>query len=455
MNTTQSDGLVFFGATGDLAYKQIFPALQALVRRGRLSMPIVAIGRKPLGKDALVDRAKKSLAANGGVDGPAFDTLARELNYVAVDYDDPATFKDIRSALGDAKHPLHYVALPPDLFEKVAANLASAGLAKGARLVLEKPFGHDAASAKALSQALYAFFPEESIFRIDHYLGKETVENIVYFRAANPLFEASFHRDRIESVQITMAETFGVKGRAAFYDAVGAIRDVVQNHMLEVVACLAMELPDQRGHEALREGRSRLLAQVRAVAPRDVVRGQVRGYQNEDGVKKGSTTETFAVLRVAIGGPRWEGVPFFIRAGKSLAVTATEAIVTWKPAPHPVLDQPDPPARNRLRFRLGPDAAIALGANVKTAGEPMTGEAKELELRRSFPHEIKPYDRLLGDAMSGTASLFAGKEAAEHAWRIVEGVLDDATPVRMYEAGSWGPAEANTIAPEGGWINPA
>jgi glucose-6-phosphate 1-dehydrogenase len=451
----QTDALVFFGATGDLAFKQIFPALQQLVRRGRLSMPVVAVGRSPLDHDALVKRMKESLTASGGVDATAFEQLSKQLSYVPVDYDAPSSFDGIRKAVGDAKHPLSYVALPPEVFEKVAANLASAGLAKGGRLVLEKPFGHDAASAKALSKALHAYFPEEAIFRIDHFLGKEPVENIVYFRAANPLFEAALNEAHVASVQITMAETFGVEGRAKFYDSVGAIRDVVQNHLLEVVACLAMELPTERGHDALRSARSKLLASVSTMKPEDVVRGQVRGYADEDGVKKGSTTETFAALRVTIDEKRWRGVPFYLRAGKSLAVTATEAVVTFKRPMRAVLDDPAPPAANRLRFRLGPDSGVATTINVKKGGEAMAGETKELGLRRALDSSMKPYDRLLGDAMRGEAALYALKDAAEESWRIVGPILGDAVPVATYEAGTWGPAEAAKVAPEGGWVNPA
>ncbi|MDP9151512.1 MAG: glucose-6-phosphate dehydrogenase [Myxococcota bacterium] len=454
MNRETSDGLVFFGATGDLAFKQIFPALQGLAKRGRLEMPIVAVGRKPLDKPALLQRVKESLQAGGGVDGPAFESLSRRLAYAQVDYDDPGSFTRIRDALGNAKHPLHYVALPPDVFEKVAANLAAAGLARGARLVLEKPFGHDAASAKALSEALHSSFPEEAIFRIDHYLGKETVENIVYFRAANPLFEGAFDAEHIESVQITMAETFGVRGRAAFYDGVGAIRDVVQNHLLEVVACLALELPEEGGHEALRGQRCKLLAEVNPVSPVEVVRGQFRGYKDEEGVNEGSTTETFAALRLTLDGPRWQGVPFFLRAGKSLAVTATEAVVTWKTRRSAVFDEPAPHAKNQLRFRLGPDAGIALAVNVKKPGEAMAGEVTELAVRRSGRDELKPYERLLGDAMMGQPAFFAGQREAEHSWRIVDEVLRQPVPARTYEPGSWGPRESDAVAPPGGWVNP-
>ena len=455
MAPARSDALVFFGSTGDLAFKQIFPALQALTRHGRLDMPIVAVGRKELPVEKIRARAKESLAASGGVDEAAFAALSKNLDYVAVDYDDPKTFDRIRNAIPESKHPLHYVALPPEVFEAVATNLAKAGLAKGARLALEKPFGNDLASAKALSQTLHASFPEGAIFRIDHFLGKEPVENLVYFRAANPLIEATFNAKYVDSIQITMAETFGVKGRAKFYDAVGAVRDVVQNHLLEVVACLAMELPDHTGHGALREARSRLLAEIGALSPKEIVRGQVRGYKDEEGVDAQSSTETFAALRLGIDSPRWKGVPFFIRAGKSLPVTATEAVIRWKKPSAPILEDCAPPAANYVRFRIGPDVVMAIGANVKTDGEAMVGEARELVLRRAQTEAMKAYERLLGDAIDGDPTLFARKDAVEESWRVVEPVLGNASPIHVYEPGSWGPAEAARISPAGGWVDPS
>lgn len=453
MKPVRSDVLVFFGSTGDLAFKQIFPALQALVRHGRLDMPIVAVGRKDLPIEELRARAKESLAKSGGVDEAAFAKLASQLRYVKVDYDDAATFARIREAIGAAKHPLHYVALPPEVFETVATSLAQAGLNAGARLSLEKPFGADRASALALSAALHRLFPEEAIFRIDHFLGKESVENLIYFRAANPLIEASLHREHVESVEITMAESFGVKGRAKFYDAVGAVRDVVQNHLLQVVSCLAMELPAVKGAAGLRAARTRLLAQVRALSRGDIVRGQVRGYTDEEGVARDSTTETFAALRLFIDSPRWQGVPFFIRTGKSLPVTATEATIRWKRAACPVLEESSPPAPNYVRFRLGPDNVIALGASVKKDGEAFVGERAELVLRRSAADEMKPYERLIGDALDGDPSLFAEMQAVEQSWRVVDPIVGQAE-VFAYEAGSWGPREAERIQPEGGWAEP-
>lgn len=452
MSPARSDALVFFGATGDLAFKQIFPTLQALVKSGRLDMPIVAVGRKKLSLDDLRKRVKESLAKSGDVDAAAFETLSQRLRYVEVDFDDASSFSRIKEALGGAKHPLHYVALPPEVYENVATNLAAAGLAEDARLALEKPFGHDAKSAKALSAALDRSFPERAIFRIDHFLGKEPVENIVYFRAANPLVESALNGRHVASVEITMAEKFGVEGRAAFYDSVGAVRDVLQNHLLELVACLAMELPAERGGRALREARTRLLAKVRPIAKDDIVRGQVRGYLDEEDVAEASTTETFAVVRLSIDDPRWEGVPFFIRTGKSLAVTATELVVRWKSAGQPLLEDGAPPTPNYLRLGIGPDACIELGATVKKHGKEMVGEATALVLCRSTADAMKPYERLLGDAIDGDPTLFAEKDAVEESWRVVDPVVGSEAPVFPYDAGSWGPAEAARIAPEGGWL---
>jgi glucose-6-phosphate 1-dehydrogenase len=456
MTEPRSDSLVFFGFTGDLAYKQIFPALQALVRKGRLDMPIVAVGRKDMDVEELRSRAKESVQKSeksGNFDAAAFDKLAKLISYAKVDFDDAKSFSAIRDALGPRKHPLHYVALPPEVFEQVATNLAQVGLNEGARLSLEKPFGNDLASAKALSQSLHRFFPEQSIFRIDHYIAKESVENLIYFRAANPLVEASLRREYVACVEITMAEAFGVKGRARFYDAVGAVRDVVQNHLLEVVACLTMELPTEKGHAGLRSARGKLLSQVRALTPADVVRGQVRGYQDEDGVAKGSTTETFAALKAFVDSPRWQGVPFYIRTGKALPLTATEARIRWKRGDRPVLQDEEPPHHNYVRFRLGPDNAIAMGANVKKDGRAMVGENKELVLRRTGPEETKPYERLIGDALDGDPTMFADMTAVEESWRVVDAVVGkgEAYP---YDPGTWGPKESSRIQPDEGWSDP-
>lgn len=452
MATSRSDAFVFFGATGDLAKKQTWPALLALTKAGRLDMPIVAVGRHDVGVDAIRAEAKKSLEDTKSFDAAAFARMSERLSYVAVDYDDPKTFDAIKRAIGAAQRPLAYVALPPQLFEKVAANLAKANLAKGGRLVVEKPFGHDLASARALSAKLHAAFPEDSLFRIDHYLGKEQVENIVFFRAANRLFEATWSHEHIASVEITMAESFGIEDRAGFYDSVGTVRDVVQNHLLEVMAYLAMELPAARGHTALRDARTKLLTHVKALGPDDLVRGQVRGYRDVRGVAKDSTTETFASLRFTVDSARWRGVPFYVRTGKALAETMTEAIVRWKSVGHPVLEDTAAPRANALRFRIGPNNFIALATNVKAPGEAMRGESSELSLCRPATG-MKAYERLLGDAIDGDASMFARQDTVEEAWRIVDGALAAKTPVYPYDKGSWGPEEAARLAPKGGWSN--
>jgi glucose-6-phosphate 1-dehydrogenase len=456
MQNPRSDAFVFFGATGDLAHKQIWPALFALLQAGRLDMPIIAIGRKDIGSDGIRKKARESLEQNGKFDEASFELLSKRLSYVAVDYDDPKSFEAIKRDLDDAHHPLSYVALPPDVFEKVAANLAHAGIADGARLVLEKPFAHDAASAKTLSEALYAFFPEQSIFRIDHYLGKEQVENIAYFRAANPVFESSWNREHVSAVEVTMAESFGVKGRAEFYDAVGALRDVVQNHLLEVVACLAMDLPIEPGRAALRAARSQVLSKVRQVSSEDVVRGQFRGYKDEQGVAANSTTETFVALRLYIDSPRWAAVPFYLRAGKGMAVSATDATVRLQAPGHAVLDDGHAPGANALRFKLSPGSGITLVCNVKTPGEALSGQTAELVLKQpDAAGSLLPYERLLGDAIDGDASMYAERRAVEHSWRIFDAVLQSKTAPVEYEQGSWGPDTAQSISPEGGWHNPA
>ncbi len=455
--SSRSDALVIFGATGDLAFKQIFPALLALVEHGRLDMPIVAVGRKPLADDDLHARVHKSIAATKAKPrGKSYEALIGQLRYVTVDFEDAATFARIRAAIPDATHPLHYLALPPDTFEQVGAHLAAAGLAQGARLMLEKPFGHDLASAQALSRALHAAWPEEAIFRVDHYLGKEAVENIAYFRAANPVFERALRVGEVASIQITMAEEFGIDGRAGFYDAVGAIRDVVQNHMLELLACLTMELPTTPGHAGLRAARSELLAQIAPILPSDTVRGQAAEYRDVEGVAKDSTTETFAALRVHIDSDRWRGVPIAIRVGKSLPVTVTEALVRFRVPTGAVLDETTAHAPDHLRFRIGPEFAIGIGVNVKRGGEAMAGELTEAVLAHAPDPAaaMQPYERLLGDAIDGDATLFAREDASLAGWRIVDPVLGNAVPVQTYAAATWGPPDAAKLAPPDGWHDP-
>jgi glucose-6-phosphate 1-dehydrogenase len=456
MATAHADALVFFGATGDLAYKQIFPSLQAMIRRGHLTVPIVGVAKAGWGLEQLKARARDSLAQHGGVDEAAFTKLCALLRYVDGDYRDPATFAALRQALGGAVQLLHYLAIPPSLFATVAEGLARAGCAKEARVVIEKPFGHDLASARELNRTLHEYFPEPAIFRIDHYLGKEPVQNIVYFRFANPFVEAGWDRDHVESVQITMAENFGVAGRGRFYEETGAIRDVVQNHMLQLIACLGMEAPAATGHEALRDQRAHLLESVRPLTPDDVVRGQFRGYRREPGVAADSQVETFAAVRFYVDDDRWSGVPFYVRAGKCLPVTCTEVLVEFKRPPQPVLDDKGPLEGNYFRFRLSPQVVIGLGSRAKKPGEAMVGEHVELTAIEHPVEEMAPYERLLWDALRGDATLFAREDSVEAAWRAIDPILGNVTPLHEYEPNTWGPAEADRlIAREGGWHNPA
>jgi glucose-6-phosphate 1-dehydrogenase len=455
MTASRCDALVFFGATGDLAHKKIFPALQALVRRGRLDVPVVGVANAGWNLDRLKARAKESLDQHGVFDAAVFAKLSSLLAYIDGDYRDPATFARLRRLLGGARRPLHYLAIPPSMFGTVAEGLAGAGCARDARVVVEKPFGRDLASARELNRLLHRFFPEPAIFRIDHYLGKEPVLNLVYFRFANPLVEAGWDGKHIESVQITMAEKFGVAGRGKLYEEVGAIRDVVQNHMLRVIACLAMECPAGHDHTAQGDERARLLKRVRALDGSSVVRGQYRGYRSEPGVDPDSQVETFAAVRFWIDNDRWQGVPFYVRVGKCLPVTVTEVLVRSKRPPRPVLDEPGPPPANYYRFRLSPEMVVALGAKAKRPGEGMVGEPIELVAHDQPPDAMEPYERLLGDAANGDATLFAHEDAVEASWRVVDPVLGNATPLLPYEPDTWGPPQLDrTVAPEGGWHNP-
>ncbi|MEO8261530.1 MAG: glucose-6-phosphate dehydrogenase [Pseudolysinimonas sp.] len=451
-----SDALVFFGATGDLAHKKIFPALQAMVKRGHLKVPVIGVAKAGWNLDQLRARARESLEHHGGaIDGAAFDKLSSLLRYVDGDYEDPATFDVLRRELGEAKRPLHYLAIPPSLFSTVVGQLGRSGCARGGRVVAEKPFGRDLDSAQALNRSLLAVFPETAVFRIDHYLGKEPVQNLLYFRFSNSFLEPIWNRNFVESVQIVMAEDFGVKGRGRLYEETGAIRDVVQNHMLQVVAFLAMEEPASGDPEALRDARTRILEAVRPLTPADVVRGQFRGYRDEKGVAPDSRVETFAAVRLSIDSWRWAGVPFYIRAGKCLPVTCTEVLVELKQPPRSVFGEA-PPNRgdaNHLRFRLSPDVSIALGVRSKLAGEAMIGRHVELIAAHADADEMEPYERLLGDAMRGDATLFTREDTVEAEWRVVERILGDATPVHLYEPGSWGPAEADRIV-SGCWHKP-
>ena len=450
-----SDAFVFFGATGDLAYKQIFPALHAMIRRGHFNMPIIGVAKSAEGLDALRNRARESLERQGGIDPRAFEILSKKLQFVNGDYGSPETFRQLRKALNGASRPLFYLAIPPNLFATVAEGLASEGCDKGARVVVEKPFGRDLASAQALSRTLHHSFPESSIFRIDHFLGKEPVQNLLYFRFANSFLEPIWNSNYIQSVQITMAERFGVQGRGIFYEEVGAIRDVVQNHILEIVAFLAMAAPSGRDPEALRDEKKRAFRAMRPLTPADVVRGQFRGYRSEKGVAPDSQVETFAAIRLQIETWRWAGVPFYIRTGKRMPVTATEVFVKLKRPPLAVFDKITEDQANYFRFRLGPDVSISLGARAKMPGEAMVGESVELIVRQAPGDEMTPYERLLGDALRGDAMLFVDQESVDAAWSVVDPILGNTTPVHLYEPDSWGPREADRIiADEGSWHNP-
>jgi glucose-6-phosphate 1-dehydrogenase len=452
-----SDALVFFGATGDLAYKQIFPALQALTRRGMLEMPVIGVAKAGWTIDNLKERARASLLEHGGLDQDVYERLVSHLAYVDGDYRDPATFEHLRGALGSAQHPLHYFAIPPSMFETVADGLAGIGATAAARVVVEKPFGRDLASARALNRALRKDFPEQAIFRIDHYLGKEAVENLLFFRFANAFLEPIWNRGFVNSVQITMAESFGVQGRGAYYDEAGAIRDVVQNHLLQVAALITMDPPFAANPDAVRDQKVLALKAMRPLAPRDVVRGQFRGYRLEAGVAVDSRIETFAAMRLHVENWRWAGVPMFIRAGKCLPLTTTEVYVQLKHPPRYVFEDdptPDFGRANYYRFRLSPDVFISVGAWAKKPGEAMEGEQVELIARHHSADEMMPYERLLGDAMRGDPRLFAREDSIEAAWQVVDPILDQATPLYEYDPNTWGPAEAERVKPPEGWQNP-
>jgi glucose-6-phosphate 1-dehydrogenase len=454
-----SDALVFFGATGDLAFKQIFPALLKLVQRHDLHIPIVGVAKASWNLDQFKQRALDSVKASGPYDEAAFAKLTQLLGYVDGDYRDAKTFADLRAAIDGAKRPLHYLAIPPSFFETVVEGLAKADMATSdncqGRVVVEKPFGRDLKSAQELNGILEKHFPETSIFRIDHFLGKEPVQNILYTRFANFFFEPVWNRTHINAIQITMAEDFGVKGRGAFYDAAGCIRDVVQNHLLQVLACLAMDPPRLQVPDSIRDEKSRVLKAVRPVAVGDLVRGQFDGYKKEQGVACDSNVETYAALKLYIDTWRWADVPFFIRAGKCLPVTVTEVVVDFKRPPRETFNENVTGLGDHLRFRLDPEVLIALGMRVKVPGEQLVGEDVQLIAKHQTGSEMAPYERLLGDALRGDQTLFASEESVEAQWRIVDPVLSVPTPLLQYQAGTWGPAEADRLTAEfDGWIDP-
>jgi glucose-6-phosphate 1-dehydrogenase len=458
MALKHSDALVVFGVTGDLAHKQIFPALYAMVKRGELTVPVVGVAFPKWSLERLQRRATDSVKRAGGIDNKgAMKKLLSLLKYVSGDYKDPATFAAIKQALANAKRPAHYLAIPPSLFETVIENLGKAGLAKDARVIVEKPFGRDLASAKELNRVAHSVFPEDCIFRIDHFLGKEAIMNILYFRFANSFVEPIWNRNYVASVQITMAENFGIKGRGAFYETAGCLRDVVENHLFQMVALLAIEPPATQHYSALHTEKAKVFEAMRPMKPEDLVRGQYAGYRQEPDVARNSDVETFCAVRLFIDSWRWAGVPFYLRSGKYLPDTVTEVLVELKPPAQRLFDDswPKDGRANYVRFRVSPSAAIALAARVKIPGKEYKGEQKELYLCEDLSGQEAPYERLLTDAMAGNGQLFTREDAVEAAWAVVDPVLKRHGKAHVYKRGTWGPKQANAILEPGqSWHNP-
>ena len=459
MARSHSDALVIFGVTGDLAHKMIFPALYAMVKKGALKVPVIGVAFPKLSIERLHKRVTDSIERSGGIDNKrALQHLLSLLKYVSGDYKEPGTFTAIKEVLGKARRPAHYLAIPPSLFETVIEGLGAAKLAEHARVIVEKPFGRDLASARELNKVAHAVFPEDSIFRIDHFLGKEAIMNILYFRFANSFLEPIWNRNYVASVQITLSESFGVGKRGAFYETAGCLRDVIQNHLFQVVALLAMEPPAGRDFGAVHSEKAKVFKAMRPLTPDDMARGQYAGYRDEQDVAKHSDVETFCALRLFIDSWRWEGVPWYLRSGKYLPDTATEVLVELKPAPQRLFADSEPLTgrSNYLRFRLSPNPAIALAARVKLAGEEFVGEQQELYLSEERTGDETPYERLLGNAMAGDGALFTREDAVEAAWVVVDPVLKTHHRVRPYKRRSWGPKQADTIiAADGGWHNPS